>query len=80
MENKTLKWKVERGVTNGVKHSFYSAKSWIEGVGACIFKDSSHTFAILSVNGYQFLHTSVKEAKADAEDRLKCNRGIYLHK
>ena len=67
-------WKMEGGKTNGVCHKSY----FVPSPPACIM-ESEDRGIILSINGYQFSHESIKEAKLDAVERIKENRGVYLN-
>jgi len=71
------KWRVERGRTNGVNHAAYFCKD-PNGISTTILEADDTIGVTLIINGYQFKCKSLAAAKAEAKDRLRTNRGIYL--
>ena len=70
-------WKTEEKVINGVKHVTHRFK-YSKTVYPTILERSNIAWVTLMINGYQFKCKSVEDAKIEAEDRLRTNRGIYL--
>jgi hypothetical protein len=70
-------WKTEEEVVNGVKHVTHRFK-YSKTVYPTILERSNIAGVTLIINGYHFKCKSVEDAKIEAEDRLRTNRGIYL--
>ena len=70
-------WKTEEEVVNKVKHVTHRCK-YSKTVYPTIFEQGNIAGVTLIINGYHFKCKSVEDAKTEAEDRLRTNRGIYL--
>jgi len=72
-----LTWKSYSGRTNGKNHTLHHA-IYQGDVKPCIFEADDIDGVVLTVNGYRFQCATVGEAKAEAEERITNNRGVYI--